>query len=116
MWTVITRPLFDSWLFKQNLAVRQKILAVLNLLKNHGATLGRPYVDTLNGSKYKNLKELRVQCHGKPFRIFFIFDPTRNAIVLCAGDKTGDKLFYETMIPVAEKEYEDYLEQLKDKQ
>ena len=41
----------------------------------------------------------RIQHKGKPFRVFFAFDPLRQAVMLCGGDKTGDKHFYETMIP-----------------
>ena len=57
------------------------------------------------------MKELRVQHLGRPYRAFFAFDPKRQAIVLCAGDKTGDKRFYEKMIPLADKEFSQHLEE-----
>ena len=41
------------------------------------------------------MKELRIQYAGRPIRAFFAFDPVRQAIVLCAGDKSNDKAFYE---------------------
>lgn len=109
MWAVITRPLFDSWLSEQSEETRFKVLAALSLLENHGPNLGRPFADTLQSSKLSNLKELRVQCKRQPIRAFFCFDPARKAIVLCAGSKAGDKHFYKTMIPLAEKEYANYL-------
>ena len=59
------------------------------------------------------LKELRVQHKGRPFRVFFAFDPLRQAVMLCGGDKTGDKHFYATMIPIAEQEFLDYLQGLE---
>lgn len=31
--------------------------------------------------------------------------------MLCGGDKTGDKHFYETMISIAEREFLDYLQE-----
>ena len=96
MWSVITRPLFDLWLSEQDEEIRVKVLAGLSLLEDYGPNLGRPFVDTLQNSKLSNLKEL-------------CFDPERKAIVLCAGDKSGDKQFYKQMIPLAEKEYEEYL-------
>ncbi len=87
--------------------------AVLELLKEYGYNLNRPYADTIKGSKLTNLKELRIQSNGKPLRAFFVFDPLRQAVVLCGGDKTGDKRFYKKMIPLAQSIYQSYLDQLE---
>lgn len=35
----------------------------------------------------------------------FAFDPIRQAVLLCGGDKTSNKRFYEVMIPIAEQEF-----------
>lgn len=75
--------------------------------------LPRPHADTVNGSQYRNMKELRIQSQGRPLRAFFAFDPRRTGIVLCAGDKTGNKRFYDDLIPVADREYAAHLESLK---
>lgn len=85
------------------------------LLEKFGPKLGRPYVDTLNGSNFANMKELRIQHAGNPVRAFFAFDPTRRAIVLCAGDKTGinEKRFYKDMIRLADSEYRKHLAKLE---
>ncbi len=56
------------------------------------------------------MKELRVQNKKRLFRLFFVFDPDRKAILLAGGDKRGDKRFYQRMIPVADKRYEEYLQ------
>src|SRR5207249_6802312 len=40
-------------------AVRTEILALTRLLQKFGPQLGRPRVDTLNGSRHANMKELR---------------------------------------------------------
>lgn len=87
----------------------------MELLSTEGPQLGRPYADTSQGSKYLNLKELRVQSKLSVFRLFFIFDPIRQAIVLCGGDKKGkkEKTFYKTMIALAEQTYDDYLSQFQ---
>ncbi|WP_264677618.1 hypothetical protein [Moraxella bovis] len=37
------------------------------------------------------------------------YDLKRQVILLCAGDKTGDKHFYQRMIPLAEGIYGEYL-------
>ncbi|MFR0655846.1 type II toxin-antitoxin system RelE/ParE family toxin [Pantoea sp. SIMBA_079] len=115
MWIVETTDLFAEWLREQDRAMQLDVLAALNLLKQEGPHLGRPHVDTLYGSKIPNMKELRVQSNGRPVRGFFVFDPMRKAIVLCAGNKEGadEKRFYKTMIKTAENEYNRHLDQLK---
>jgi hypothetical protein len=43
-------------------------------------------------------------------RILFAFDPWRSAVLLIAGDKSGQwKQWYRAAIPQAEQLYEDYL-------
>jgi hypothetical protein len=51
--------------------------------------LSRPRVDTLNGSRHANMKELRFNAANGVWRFAFAFDPNRQAIILCGGDKTG---------------------------
>ncbi len=115
MWTVLQTTQFKEW-FKSDDAVdedaRVSIYAVMNVLKQLGPNLGRPYVDSVKGSRHENLKELRVQSKGRPFRIFFAFDPLRQAVLLIGGNKTGDKRFYSSMIPIADQLYDHYLEDL----
>jgi hypothetical protein len=59
------------------------------MLRDHGPQLGRPYVDTLKGSKFANMKELRFTADGGVWRVAFAFDLRREAILLVAGDKSG---------------------------
>jgi hypothetical protein len=59
------------------------------------------------------MRELRVQSAGEPLRVFYAFDPRRTAILLVAGNKTGDSRFYQRMIPVADRLYDDYLDELR---
>jgi hypothetical protein len=54
------------------------------------------------------MRELRVQSQGRPLRVFYIFDVRRQAVLLIGGDKTGDKRFYETMVPKAERVWVEY--------
>ncbi|MBD2812388.1 type II toxin-antitoxin system RelE/ParE family toxin [Xenorhabdus sp. Vera] len=116
VWVVILTPRFENWFDVQDIDMQKKILADLSVLEIFGPQLGRPAVDALYGSKFSNMKELRIQCKGRPIRAFFAFDPLRQAIVLCAGDKTGnEKRFYKEMISIADAEYETYLENLEGK-
>ncbi|EPY2924437.1 type II toxin-antitoxin system RelE/ParE family toxin, partial [Shigella sonnei] len=75
----------------------------------------RPHADTVKGSRHKNMKELRIQYEGHPIRAFFAFDPIRQAIILCAGDKSNDKKFYDRMIRIADEEFSTHLAELEGK-
>lgn len=114
MWQVITTDTFNDWLKQLGKTDRARVLAGMYLLKEKGPHLARPYADTVEGSEFANMKELRVQSKGDPLRAFFVFDPTRKGVLLCAGNKVGDeKRFYKRMIPIADKEYQAYLEELR---
>ena len=114
MWDVITTDKFDKWFGSMNDNDRANILAGMLLLEAKGPALSRPYADTVEGSRFSNMKELRVQSKGKPLRAFFAFDPERKAILLCAGNKSGnEKRFYKVMIPLADKEYQKHLDNLE---
>ncbi|NQZ10837.1 MAG: type II toxin-antitoxin system RelE/ParE family toxin [Algicola sp.] len=114
MWTVLTTTLFNNWFDCQADDLQEKVLAGLVALQTGGPGVGRPLVDTVNASKFKNMKELRVQHRGEPVRAFFAFDPERQAIVLCAGNKGGnEKRFYKQMIPIADREFKDHLNNLE---
>ena len=58
------------------------------------------------------MTELRTQHLGRPLRTLFAFDPRRSAILLIGGDKTGDDRFYERMIPIADRLYDEHLSAL----
>ncbi|MDJ1172718.1 type II toxin-antitoxin system RelE/ParE family toxin [Roseofilum sp. BLCC_M114] len=62
------------------------------------------------------MKELRIQYKGDPWQILFAFDPERQAILLVGGNKTGNKRWYKENIAIAERRYENYLEQLKEEE
>lgn len=109
-WEVILDDDFADWLRGLDAGPRQEILAGSDQLSRFGPNLGRPRVDTLKGSVYPNLKELRVQYAGEPWRILFAFDPRRRAILLVGGNKVGDeKGWYRENIPIAERRYARHL-------
>lgn len=113
MFDVETTDEFDEWFANQTEEVQDKIFASMLLLKRYGHQLSRPYADTLYGSRFKNMKELRIQVGGEPYRAFYAFDPARQAIVLCAGNKVGnEKRFYKEMVPYADALYERHLKHL----
>lgn len=109
MWKILQTDEFGAWFSMQDSDAQENIYATIDILRNEGPALGRPKVDTLQNTRYSNLKELRVQSKGRPFRIIFAFDPKRNAVLLIGGNKQGDKNFYKKIIPIAEKLYREYL-------
>ncbi|MDO4224203.1 MAG: type II toxin-antitoxin system RelE/ParE family toxin [Acinetobacter sp.] len=113
MWIVETTEVFNEWFHQQSIAVQKKILSHISLLQHYGHQLARPYADTVYGSKFNHMKELRIQAGGDPYRAFYAFDPTRKAIILCAGNKANDKQFYHQMIELADRLYEQYLQELE---
>jgi hypothetical protein len=88
------------------------IRAIVMVLQEKGPSLGRPYADTVRESNLPNLKELRIQHRGDPYRILFAFDPRQVAILLFGGKK-GAKSWYVKAIAKAELIYAEYLEELK---
>jgi hypothetical protein len=96
------------------LAERIEIAGMLDALTRLGPSLGRPTADTLNGSKYANMKELRGKTAAAVLRIAFAFDPERIAQVLCGGNKKGvsEKSFYKKLIHRADGLYERHLDAL----
>jgi len=59
------------------------------------------------------MRELRAQSSGHPLRVFYAFDPRRSAILLIGGDKTGDDRFYQRMIPLADRLYDIYIDEIR---
>ena len=96
--------------------VQDTLFAKATLLEEFGPELGRPLVDTLQGSEYSNLKELRFNAADGVWRVAFAFDPLRQAILLVAGDKSGvsQKRFYKQLIKIAESRFSNHLTRLQE--
>jgi hypothetical protein len=112
-WEVLFAEEFAQWLDTVEVGLRTRIAAHVELPERFGPRLGRPRVDTIKGSAYANLKELRVQYRREPWRILFAFDPRRRAVLLVGGTKTGDKRWYEEQVRIAEERYRRHLASLK---
>ena len=94
--------------------VRIQILALSRLLQQFGPQLGRPQVDTLKGSRHANMKEARFSAADGEWRLAFAFDPTRRAMLLVAGDKSGGsaRRFYRTLVRKADERFDRHLARL----
>ena len=96
--------------------VQDEILAHAHLLQEYGPRLGRPRVDTLNGSRHANMKELRFHAADGVWRVAFAFDTRRHAILLVARDKSGGsekRFYYDELIRKADKRFGTHLARLK---
>ena len=103
---------FDLWWRGLSAGEQDSITFVIRLLRRRGPTLGYPYTSNIRGSKYRHMRELRVQHAGLPYRILYAFDPSRAAVLLFGGCKTGRDRWYRKSIPIAEKLYDEHLADL----
>jgi hypothetical protein len=82
-------------------------------LERRGPNLSFPYSSSINASRHGAMRELRVQSSGKPFRIFYAFDPRRTAILLIGGRKGGNNRFYGQLVRIADRLFDEHLAHLK---
>jgi hypothetical protein len=96
--------------------VQDELIAKIGLLEVFGPKLKRPHVDTLNGSQYSNMKELRFNAEEGVWRVAFAFDPKRCAVLLVAGDKSGGSQshFYKQLIKKADARFSEHLSRLEE--
>lgn len=113
VWEVEYSNEFGHWWAGLSEDEQVSIAASVRLLEERGPNLGFPHSSGINGSKHKHMRELRTQHAGRPFRTLYAFDPRRNAILLLGGDKTGDDRWYEINVPIADRCYDEHLEELK---
>jgi hypothetical protein len=113
-WDVEHTDEFGAW-FTHDLSdeERKRIVAGVDLLEEHGPHLGHPYSSDIRRSRHGQMRELRVQYEGRPYRVLYAFDPRRVAILLIGGDKTGDDRWYETFVPKADALYDVHVETLQ---
>ena len=113
-WGIETTNEYDAWFLAQTDNGQTSIRMKIELLEEFGPLLPRPHADTLKGSKLKNLKELRAHTENNIFRVAFIFDEERKAILLIGDDKKGkdEKRFYRNLIKQAEEIYMQYRKEL----
>ncbi len=93
----------------------EQVVAAIELLRNRGPALGRPLVDSVKGSRHKNMKELRPgSTGGSELRVLFAFDPKRQAVLLLGGDKSKTwNDWYRTKVPEADRLMDEHLERLR---
>lgn len=110
-WTVIYSIEAADWIVGLSDDDYRLLMGRIELLEEHGPGLGRPAVDTITGSDYPNMKELR----AGTLRALFAFDPQRQALILVGGDKRDRWTeWYAEAIPHADELFTAYLQSLED--
>jgi hypothetical protein len=104
---------FEKWWETPNEDEQDAVDRSVGLLEDKGPSLKFPYSSNVRQSKHGAMRELRSQCKGNPLRTFYAFDPRRSAILLIGGDKTGNDRFYDEMVPIADRIYDNYLKEIQ---
>ena len=117
-WQILLVEEVAEWfvdLTKNDPGTADLIEDAVDRLAAEGPTLGRPLVDRIQRSRHHNMKELRPGSTGSSeIRILFAFDPVRRAVLLVAGDKSGNwRGWYDTAIPLADNRYDVHLAELE---
>ena len=113
LWEIEVSSEFELWWDSLDEAEREDVKSVVGLLEERGPTLPFPYCSGVVTSKHANMRELRIQHQGSPYRILYAFDPRRVAILLIEGDKTGNDRWYEENVPIADRIYDAHLAELE---
>ena len=112
-WEVEYTDEFGNWWNTLTEGEQEAVRASVMLLGDFGPNLRFPHSSGISGSRHGNMRELRVQHGGRPYRVLFAFDPRRSAILLIGGDKTGDDRWVETHVPIADRLYDEHLDTLR---
>jgi hypothetical protein len=113
-WEILLTPQVEDFLdqlYDTDRESHRLVNQAILVLERNGPAEGRPLVDTITSSRIANMKELRPPSGRRSeVRILLVFDPWRSAILLVAGDKSGQwDRWYRAAIPMAEQLYDDYL-------
>ena len=110
-WVVSYHDDYLAELLVETEKVQEAVFSAAEMLQHSGPQLQRPYADTLHGSEYPNMKELRITLPDGEWRVAYAFDLARQAILLTGGSKSGgnSSRFYKRFIRTADRRYRDHL-------
>lgn len=111
-WEVEYTNQFEDWWYTLDEQEQDSIDMVVGLLEEKGPSLPYPYSSAISTSRHPHMRELRVQHKGLPYRILYAFDPRRTAILLIGGNKTGNDRWYAAYVPIADRLYDEHLDEL----
>jgi len=100
---------FGAWWESLTEAEQESVAVGVGLLEMKGVNLPFPYSSGIQGSRHGHMRELRIQHAGNPYRILYVFDPRRKAVLLMGARKGGNSLWYEKYVPIADRIYDQYI-------
>ena len=112
IWGVEFTDEFGVWRGGLSEVEPESVAYTIGLLEALGPNLGHPHSSGINGWKHSQMRELRIQHQGEPYRALYAFDPLRNEILLIGGKKMGDNRWYDRFAPVADRLYDGRLKAL----
>ena len=86
---------------KDNSSFLGKLIFNFKLLHEKGVYLDHPYSSNIENTK-RNIRELRIQHRGDPYRALYSFNSDRLPLLLLFGNKKGDDRWYNKNVPIAE--------------
>ena len=112
MWEIEYTNEFEDWWNKLNDVEQEDVDSYVGLLTKEGPNLPFPYSSKITNSKHGHMRELRIQHKGQPHRVLYAFNPKRIVILLLGGNKIGDNRWYIKNVPLADKLYDERLDEL----
>jgi len=112
-WDVEYTDEFEKWWHGLTENEQTSIASTVGLLEEMGPRLPYPHSSDVCSSRHGQMRELRIQHGGDPYRILYAFDPRRSAILLVGGCKAGNNRWYDQHVPIADKLYDEHIETLK---
>lgn len=112
-WEVEFTEEFQQWWDSLGAGEQDDVALSVRHLTEFGPALGFPHSSKVVTSRHPQMRELRTQSGGRPLRTLYAFNPLRTAILLIGGDKTGDDRWYQSLVPIADKVFDQHLKELK---
>jgi hypothetical protein len=104
---------FGEWWSELSEEEQDSVRDSVELLRRFGVALRFPHTSGIASSNHPEMRELRIQHQGRPYRVLYAFDPTKTAILLIGGDKTRKDRWYQIFVPIADKILNNQLETLR---
>jgi hypothetical protein len=111
-WEVEFTDEFEAWWNSLTVEEQVSVDRSVRLLERFGVALPYPHSSAVKSSVHAQMRELRIQHEGRPYRVLYAFDPRRAALLLIGGDKTGNDRWYEIHVPVADRLFTEHLKSL----
>lgn len=112
-WNVEYTDEFGEWWDALGPEEQVSVAKTVGLLEIMGPNLSFPHSSAIQVSKVSRLRELRIQHQGEPYRVLYAFDPRKSAILLIGGNKKGNDRWYEMFVPLAERLYQEHLDEIR---